>query len=246
MNSLGWHGWCHVTIYNLSLSSYLSLYLSLSLSLSFCWSGIVSQGSLTGELTQPATGSGYNLLFANPSKLLSMICKSYYPTTSLLLLHYYSTLLLLPFYPTLLTTPLSIQSYCQLFSTPSKVVVNYLSSEWPFSSQLIQITISHLKTPSMKRNSPRLSLFNHHSNHLCFKSSQFRDLVFSLPIYTAETTAAANKIDLKTWRFSLRATVFMLWERWTNFTISNNYFFCKFKMKMYYMLLICVHIIRHM
>ena len=116
MNSLGWHGWCHVTIYNLSLSSYLSSSLSMSLSLSFCWSRIVSQGSLTGELTQPATGSGYNLLFANPSKLLSMICKSYYPTTSLLLLHYYSTLLLLPFYPTLLTTPLSIQSYCQLFS----------------------------------------------------------------------------------------------------------------------------------
>ena len=127
MNSLGWHGWCHVTIYNLSLSLSLSSSscLSLSLSLSFCWSGIVSQGSLTGELTQPATGSGYNLLFANPSKLLSMICKSYYPTSTTYFYPTYfypttSTLLLypttLPFYTTLLTTSLSIQSYCQLFS----------------------------------------------------------------------------------------------------------------------------------
>ena len=73
-------------------------------------------GSLTGELTQPATGSGYNLLFANPSKLLSMICKSYYPTSTTYFYPTISTLLLLPFYPTLLTTSLSIQSYCQLFS----------------------------------------------------------------------------------------------------------------------------------
>ena len=175
-------------------------------------------------------------------------CQWFANLTTLLLLHYCSTV-----YPTTSTflpyptyhPPVNSKLLSIIFTTPFKVVVNYLSSEWPFSSQLIQITISHLKTPSMKRNSPRLSLFNHHSNHLCFKSSQFWDLVFSLPIYTAETTAAANKIDLKTWRFSLRATVFMLWERWTNFNISNNYFFCKFRWR-YIMLLICVHIIRHM
>ena len=53
------------------------------------------------------TPLSYCQWFANPTTVQVL------RTSTLLLLHYYFTLLLLPFYPTLLTSSLSILSYCQ-------------------------------------------------------------------------------------------------------------------------------------